>query len=974
MLPSVLILFLVLILVPLAAAQTDQTGVIEGQVTGPEGNPVADAVLMVAQADGSYPRTEVSGSGGRFRLPFLNPGFYQLTVTAEGYLNYSLKNIRVFATQITTVDLKLARTLEVKEEITVTARQPLIDTITTERSTVFSAQKADLLPVPRRATGLVEFVPGARENRIWGGSTVQANSYLFDGVSVNQPGFGGDFLLPNPDWIEEVQVKGLGAGAEYGNFQGGLVNIVTKSGSNTFRWNVRSNYESSSWNSSNLVPGEAGSELDRRWEVNADISGPILKDKLYYFLSLQQARTDTKIVDLVKWDEERELGFLPTQREREERKALLKLTWQASNTDILNLVYGYDGVYTDYRDLDSFMTPQASTKQESPSTFYNFNWQKTLGRNNSIELKINGYRGDDDRLSYGSRDLPGVEILGGNGERFRNTPYTRFRSPENTAYSFIWDSTWTAGNVTHRLKTGASYEMGKWREQRFRNGRLTWRPEVDDDIEFDPDDPATWGFISSDWGGDIDLDTANTNSALFIQDYMTINPRLGVNAGLRYGMWTGKIRPGFDSGPKFKALSASGLDPRFGLVYDFSGSSKVVGKLHWGRYHQSMFALLYDRARGGHVFRNLEYWDWGYPEDELPDIGRPYTDEEREELFDFYDEDPLGEEVGPVKNYRQPFVDQWVAGVEWAINQDWKAGLDYIRRDNRKMASLVDRRLDWNYTPYRQVEVRDRGGNFVTTLPTLFISNDDILYEGEAPGLSPADIAALGYDQQLEITNPGGAKRHLDQVQLTTQYRGRGWDLSASLVWSDLQGNFDSVSGYNDSEGGEGAGGFVRPNEQVNWYGRLPNFSRWVAKVTASADLPWGLRGGAYLRWESGDYWTPSFTIDRRNYRYYTAEGEQIWSGLLYGVNGQEIFLEGRGSRKYDSVLNLDLHLDRPFRFDTLTWVWAIDVFNLLNDDALLSRKTSLNNQFTDDPTTLFLAPRSRQAGRGIRLSTSLRW
>ena len=74
---------------------------------------------------------------------------------------------------------------------------------------------------------------------MFGGSTNQANLYQLDGVTVNAPGTGGSFLLPNVDWLEDFKVIALGAGAEYGNFQGGLINMVTKSGNNTLQGAVR---------------------------------------------------------------------------------------------------------------------------------------------------------------------------------------------------------------------------------------------------------------------------------------------------------------------------------------------------------------------------------------------------------------------------------------------------------------------------------------------------------------------------------------------------------------------------------------------------------------------------------------------------------------------------------------------------------------------------------------------------------------
>lgn len=117
-------------------------------------------------------------------------------------------------------------------------------------------------------------------------------------MNVNAPGVGGEFLLPNVDWLKEITVKGLGSGAEYGGFQGGLVNMVTKSGTNTFQGDVRFNFSNQSLNASNVNAFEAGDEQDGRWEVNGSVSGAIVRDKLYYFFSGQNVQTDTRVVDV----------------------------------------------------------------------------------------------------------------------------------------------------------------------------------------------------------------------------------------------------------------------------------------------------------------------------------------------------------------------------------------------------------------------------------------------------------------------------------------------------------------------------------------------------------------------------------------------------------------------------------------------------------------------------------------------------
>lgn len=975
LIPALLTLALVLAPAGAALGQTAETGVLAGRVVDAQGSALPGVSVAASRPDGSNQRRATTDTEGRFRLGFLPPGDYRLTAGLDGFAEVQLVNLRVSAANSTEIEIRLLPADTVSEEITVTDATPLIDTGSTDAGSTLTAAELELLPTFRSATSLVAFTAGARPDQVWGGSTTQANAYQLDGVGVNNPGFGGDFLLPNVDWIEEIEVKGLGAGAEYGNFQGGLINLVTKSGGNELTGAVRLNWEDESINSSNVNALEAGEERDSRGEVSADVSGPILRDRLYYFISAQQARTDTRIVDGIN-SSAGEIAFLPVQEERTETKLYGKLNWDLTSSDRLGFVLIWDDVQTDNRDLDSFTAAEAATTQESPAFAYSAAWQKVIGGSSFLEVKLTGYDGENDRTPLNG-DIPAVQILGGNRDIFRNALYTREQDLESQALTASFDRLFSLGGTSHQIKAGGSHERGSWLEQRRRNGGYTWRPE-EGSGPFDPNDPATWGFISSDWGGRIRLDAESTNSAVFVQDNVELGRRLKLNLGLRYGWWTGDLTPGLTGGASFEAVSTDGFDPRIGLVFDIDGKGTLLGKAHWGRYHQSLFALMYDRAIGGDVFEDLEYWDWIGPG--LPDLGRIYTEADRARFFEFFDSDPTGEEVGRVEGFEQPYVDQLVLSLEKAFG-DTKVALTYVNRENGDIAALVDRNLWDNYTAFYNVEVIDfRSGDPVLdangnplVLPVLYLRNDDIKRRGSAPGLTPAQIAGLNYDPDYVLTSEPSAVREFDQLQLSVDHRGRRWRASASLVWTELTGNFFSVSGYDDPFG-TGAGAFVALNEQTNFDGKLENYSEWELKLRLSGDLVWGLRGGLFANFTRGDFYAPTYSIDNRNHDFYAANGAYFNFRLINGVNGQQILLEERGSREFEDYSVVDVYLDRPFKIGPTELVVSLDVFNLFDEDAVVSVKQSVNNQIPGDPTTLFGAPRLRQSARTVRLGLTLRF
>jgi hypothetical protein len=133
------------------------------------------------------------------------------------------------------------------------------------------------------------------------------------------------------------------------------------------------------------------------------------------------------------------------------------------------------------------------------------------------------------------------------------------------------------------------------------------------------------------------------NSAIFVQDYMQLGPRLRINPGLRLGRWVGKLTPA--AGAEITAVQDVGLDPRIGVVFDLDGKGGLVAKAHWGRYHQGMFAAFFDRVEGGDVFSDEQRH--ADPARRLP---KP-SDQRRRTLRAA---DQL-EETGP-ENYKQPYV------------------------------------------------------------------------------------------------------------------------------------------------------------------------------------------------------------------------------------------------------------------------------------------------------------------------------
>ncbi len=986
-------------------AQTSQTGAVQARLSTRDGRALGEVTLRLQQADGSYPRAARSDARGDARFPFVQPGLYALEARLIGYRPLTISDVLVRATETTRLALTLEAAPTELSPVTVSASKVTINRTTTEFTSSLGARERERLPTARNTNDLIAFTPGARPGQIFGGSTNQANLYQLDGVTVNAPGTGGSFLLPSVDWLEDFKVIALGAGAEYGNFQGGLINMVTKSGNNTMQGAVRAFAESRAFNASNVNAFENGSEQAARQELNAEVRGPLVRDRLYFFLSGQESFAAQRLVDFRQTTRGR-IAWLPTTIDRHEQKYYGKLTWQATPRDIINASIGLDRLSRERVGLNGYDDIDATLRGRSPATFYQANWQRTIGERSYLEVKFSGYRGADDQLPYNGSGQPSVRLLDVSGSpQYANSIFTRTNRPDTKSLTVNLDRFVNTGGIQHQLRIGGDMGIGDWRERRTRNGGVSWYTQPRAGAVFDPLDAATWGpipsvgngvYATADTGGSIDLDARSTNAALYVQDYLRVSDRVTLNAGLRAGFWRGTITPGHGGGSRgtapFTAVEATGLDPRVGATVDLTGRGTFVAKAHWGRYHQNLFALFFDRAPGANAFTQLGFCDWNPGNATRPDPRRAYSAADLAASATCRPGNSIFTEARSFENYRQPYMDQLTIGLERAITARMKAEVLYVTRANKSILALVDRNLAKNWRPLRDVHVYDGFGKVLDAdgkplvLPELYVRADDLRrrlvfgnqFGNQIPGYTRADTVTLPstYVQDLVVTPVDEARRQFRQVQVGLSGEFTDWSFTATVARTQLDGNVFSVNGYFDPDG-QDSGPFVEPNRAFNYYGPLDNYSPWDLKARATGALPWRLEGGAFFTLRTGDRWTPTYTLAREpNYRVFTAQGEEITLNrdLFAGVSGQQLFIEDRGSRQLPAQVSLDLRVQRVFPVRGRELLVGAELFNLFNGQSASEVKTSVNNQFSGDPTSLAGAVRLRQQPLTLRVSTQLRF
>jgi hypothetical protein len=326
--PSIAFFCSVLVLVTIFVAATgmfqrawgqEVTASITGTVSDPSGAAVPGAAVTATSTERGLSYTATTNDSGLYRIAQLPVGTYTLRVEKSGFAVATHPAFVLTLNQVARIDttMKVGQTSETVE---VTAAAPVMETDTTQVDTIINAATNDNLPLASRnyvqltllAPGAVSTDPSSFNNGnntggyggrpLINGNREQSNNFLLDGMDNNQV---SDNLLgytPAPDAIQEFNLITNNAPAEFGNFEGGIVNATIKSGTNSFHGDVWEFFRNdvlnaNSWaNRIHLTPSGQAAPLPKdkiRWNMfGATVGGPIIKNKLFFFADYQAQRFD----------------------------------------------------------------------------------------------------------------------------------------------------------------------------------------------------------------------------------------------------------------------------------------------------------------------------------------------------------------------------------------------------------------------------------------------------------------------------------------------------------------------------------------------------------------------------------------------------------------------------------------------------------------------------------------------------------
>ncbi len=341
---SATLALLILALTLPAASLAQDNGLIRGTVTDDTGAVVPGAtatVLSDAIIGGS--RTTVTNQSGVFRFPGLPAGEYAVEVGLGGFDTIRFEGARVGQNTTATLDARL-RLSTVTETVLVVAEAPLLDVSSNASITTFNSELVEELPTERNFYDYIHISPGITQVNSGGGgdravafgSNQQSNSWNIDGVETSAPETGSSWGDPNVDMIEEVEIIGIGAPAEFGNATGGTFNIVTKKGGDTFSGSGNYFYQSDGLTFPEIyadadtgAPATEGSpnafafQRDNFQDITLTLGGPVIRERMWFMVGGQYSRDSS-------W----EAGNDPTAATAdrgENDKVTLKLTTKLSD-------------------------------------------------------------------------------------------------------------------------------------------------------------------------------------------------------------------------------------------------------------------------------------------------------------------------------------------------------------------------------------------------------------------------------------------------------------------------------------------------------------------------------------------------------------------------------------------------------------------------------------------------------------------
>ena len=706
------------------------------------------AIVAKNEETGHF-RETVSNADGSYFLTHLTPGSYHLTVQLQGFKTYQRTGLRLEVGRTTTADVQL-EIGTVEEAVTVTGETPLVDLSSKELGG--NVQSRDLVELPnvnRNLTGYLALVPGVVANvstTSFGGDFVNINgqdrrnaSYTLDGAGnneMNNGGFSGPQTRIPVEAIQELQMVTSQFDAEFGSTSGGVVNAISKQGTNQLRGSAFGFFKNTALTSKDIFVKTLGLEKPqtREQQYGGTLGGPVVANKAHFFFSLERVLLDAGVtVNIPARPEFNSAEFEETRI----WNTLARFDHQINANHTWGVRYLVE-TSPQFNQLESEnnWTKAAAESEED------LDWT-AVGTMNSV---LSSRAVNTVRLSATRED-----VFFGNPAFFANGKVQETLAPTFNHPGFVDNQSPRANRSldaayqldesfafflpdrlgTHDLKTGAQYVYGKTQTQNWddTNGRFTFSSTA----AFNPADPRTYPErLTIRVPGGLDVFQKVHLLGLFAQDKWRMGSRFTLNLGLRYDV---EVLPMLEENqplfpdPNDYPVDRNNVSPRIGFSYVVDRNARSVVRGGYGLFYQrTPLGLLRNIITTGAQSNSFVVNFPSQAADQGPANGRFPTDPmlvngpvvNRALLAAQFAPGVLNRNVGIVRfdnpDRTSPNSQQISVGYERQLAGDMAVSVDYIHSTNRAQYLQRDLNPGIRRTTARTATIDRVDPNFVQSV------------------------------------------------------------------------------------------------------------------------------------------------------------------------------------------------------------------------------------------------------------------
>jgi hypothetical protein len=768
---AILVIVGLLALVGAAHAQI-LTGRIIGAVRDESGAVLPGVtVTLTSPALPAGPQTVVTNERGEYRFTELTPGSYDLEASLQGFTKYHEAGLQVVVsgTIERIVGLKVGA---LEETITVSGESPMVDPRRVGTSVNIPQETLEVLPIARfRASELAKWSPGvtptsigtSTDNLAVMGSANAENSVIYDGSLNKAPDDGRALQAGQADVIQEVQVVTLGASAEYQVAQGAVINLIYKSGTNNFKYDMSGYWYPDALISKpierpcNCPLGETGFIQGLNQDYAADAGGPILRDRLWYFGGFKFNRRESS-------NPGTNPDFAPLWFGH---GVMGKLTWQVN--DKVKLRQSWSSTFWDTPAALTITRPiETITKSPGASHLYVSEATALLSNRTLLTARATGMYSPvpigypetgDTSTSYRVNTTTGIACCGVQNFGGQNLGRHGVAAKLNHYAEF--------GATTHDFGAGLQYERGYYHSYRTLPNGVNYS-----DLNGQPNqatfrDPYVQG-------------AEYTAPGVWAEDKITFGSRLTVSVGLRFDQMKG-ISP--DEPVRNTSLDETGqtvagrgdmftwhaLAPRTGFNYKLTNDGKTILRGAFGRAYRQILTNDFVGVHPGLSPTTLMRWN-------------PATNSYS--TFISVTDPTANIAVDP--DLKAPYTDSYSVGVDRELMKGLGLGISYVHKEGRN-----------------QIGWRDIGG--------IYGTRTDTLPDGRLLTVLPL-LNATSARKFLRTNAPGGYMTY-DGVVFTLERRfSNRWRANFAYTRSRSEGLVTTQQDPNGSINTAGLQDFDRPN------------------------------------------------------------------------------------------------------------------------------------------------------------------